>query len=98
MNNEELIKENMLLREENDKLKKQLYNYNNSINSYEKNTELYGVNLQKCNILLKQNEDILSTWDTITKSVKLEGITHSKTRICLKNKNKIKPQEKTNYL
>ena len=28
MNNEELIKENLLLREENEKLKKQLENYN----------------------------------------------------------------------
>ena len=30
MNNEELIKENLLLREENEKLKKKLENYNNS--------------------------------------------------------------------
>lgn len=34
MNNEELIKENLLLREENEKLKKQLENYNNSRKSY----------------------------------------------------------------
>jgi len=36
MNNEELIKENLLLREENEKLKKQLENYNNSRKSYYK--------------------------------------------------------------
>ncbi len=41
MNNEELIKENLLLREENEKLKQQLENYNNSRKSYyEKNKEL----------------------------------------------------------
>ena len=41
MNNEELIKENLLLREENEKLKKQLENYNNSRKSYyEKNKDL----------------------------------------------------------
>ena len=41
MNNEELIKENLLLREENEKLKQQLKNYNNSRKSYyEKNKEL----------------------------------------------------------
>ena len=41
MNNEELIKENLLLREENAKLKQQLENYNNSRKSYyEKNKEL----------------------------------------------------------
>ena len=34
MNNEELIKENLLLSEENEKLKKQLENYNNSRKSY----------------------------------------------------------------
>ena len=34
MNNEELVKENLLLREENEKLKKQLENYNNSRKSY----------------------------------------------------------------
>ena len=40
MNNEELIKENILLKEENEKLKKQLENYNNSRKSYyEKNKE-----------------------------------------------------------
>jgi|688.fasta_scaffold2089219_1 hypothetical protein len=40
MNNEELIKENTLLKEEYEKLKKQLENYNNSRNSYyEKNKE-----------------------------------------------------------
>lgn len=41
MNNEELIKENLLLREENEKLKQLLENYNNSRKSYyEKNKEL----------------------------------------------------------
>lgn len=41
MNNEELVNENMLLRAENEKLKKQLENYNNSRKSYyEKNKEL----------------------------------------------------------
>jgi len=41
MNNEELNKENLLLREENEKLKKQLENYNNSRKSYyEKNKDL----------------------------------------------------------
>jgi hypothetical protein len=41
MNNEELIKENLLLREENEKLKKQLENYNNSRKSYyEKNKDV----------------------------------------------------------
>ena len=41
MNNEELIKENLLLREENEKLKKQLENYNNSRKYYyEKNKDL----------------------------------------------------------
>lgn len=40
MNNEELIKENALLKEENLKLKLQLENYNNSRKSYyEKNKE-----------------------------------------------------------
>ncbi len=40
MNNEELIKENTLLKEENLKLKLQLENYNNSRKSYyEKNKE-----------------------------------------------------------
>ena len=40
MNNEELIKENALLKDENEKLKKQLENYNNSRKSYyEKNKE-----------------------------------------------------------
>jgi regulator of replication initiation timing len=34
MNNEELIKENITLKEENEKLKKQLQNYNNSRKSY----------------------------------------------------------------
>jgi hypothetical protein len=41
MNNEELIKENLLLREENEKLKKQLETYNASRKSYyEKNKDL----------------------------------------------------------
>ena len=41
MNNEELIKVNLLLREENEKLKKQLENYNTSRKSYyEKNKHL----------------------------------------------------------
>lgn len=41
MNTEELLKENLLLREENEKLKKQLENYNNSRKSYyEKNKDL----------------------------------------------------------
>lgn len=41
MNNEELIKENVLLKEENNKLKKQLENYNNSRKSYyEKNKDI----------------------------------------------------------
>jgi len=41
MNNEELIKENLLLREEKEKLKKQLESYNNSRKSYyEKNKDL----------------------------------------------------------
>lgn len=41
MNNEELIKENNLLKEEIEKLKKQLENYNNSRKSYyEKNKDL----------------------------------------------------------
>jgi hypothetical protein len=40
MNNEELLKENALLREEVEKLKKQLENYNNSRKAYyEKNKE-----------------------------------------------------------
>jgi len=41
MDIETLIKENALLREENEKLKKQLENYNNSRKSYyEKNKEI----------------------------------------------------------
>ena len=41
MNQEELIKEIQLLREENEKLKKQLENYNNSRKTYyEKNKEI----------------------------------------------------------
>lgn len=41
MNNEELIKEIQLLKEENEKLKKQLENYNNSRKSYyEKNKDV----------------------------------------------------------
>ena len=41
MDNEELIKENLFLKEENEKLKKQLENYNNSRKSYyEKNKDL----------------------------------------------------------
>ena len=41
MNNEELLKENALLREEVEKLKKQLENYNNSRKSYyEKNKDI----------------------------------------------------------
>lgn len=41
MNVEELLKENQCLREENEKLKKQLENYNHSRKSYyEKNKEI----------------------------------------------------------
>ena len=41
MNNEEIIKENQLLKDEIEKLKKQLENYNNSRKSYyEKNKEI----------------------------------------------------------
>lgn len=40
-NNEELIKENILLKEENEKLRKQLENYTNSRKSYyEKNKQI----------------------------------------------------------
>lgn len=41
MNTEELLAENAILREENEKLKKQLENYNNSRKSYyEKNKDI----------------------------------------------------------
>ena len=39
MNNEELLKENSLLREEVEKLKKQLENYNNSRKTYYENNK-----------------------------------------------------------
>ena len=39
MNNEELLKENALLREEVEKLKKQLENYNNSRKTYYENNK-----------------------------------------------------------
>lgn len=56
MNNEELIKENLLLREENEKLKKQLENYNNSRKSYyAKNKDL--VNQKAKERLKKLAED-----------------------------------------
>jgi regulator of replication initiation timing len=43
MNNEELIKENTLLKEENEKLKKQLESYNNSRKAYYENDIIIGV-------------------------------------------------------
>jgi regulator of replication initiation timing len=51
MNNEELIKENALLKDENEKLKKQLEKYNNSRKSYyEKNKETVKDAGYKCEI------------------------------------------------
>jgi len=56
MNNEELIKENILLKEENEKFKKQLENYNASRKSYyEKNKDL--VNQKAKERLKKLAED-----------------------------------------
>jgi len=52
MNIEIVLKENLLLREENEKLKKQLENYNNSRKSYyEKNKEMVN---EKAKIRLKK--------------------------------------------
>ena len=61
MNNEELIKENALLKEENLKLKLQLENYNNSRKAYyEKNKEIVNEkSKQRLKKLAEENPDRL---------------------------------------
>lgn len=61
MNNEELLHENQLLKEEVEKLKKQLENYNNSRKSYyEKNKELVNEKAkQRLKKIAEENPDKL---------------------------------------
>lgn len=64
MNNEELIKENALLKEENLKLKLQLENYNNSRKAYyEKNKEYVKAQAKEgLKKLIEENPDKLKEY------------------------------------
>ena len=77
MNHEELCHENILLREENEKLKKQLENYKNSRKSYyEKNKDLVNEKAkQRLKKIAQENPDKIKEYSKkayLNKKAKLE--------------------------